>query len=179
MIYRYIIVLLSFVPSVMFSSQEDLFKRLECELRTVELDSQGVEHFQNFINHMHMVAPDDKGNRALGYTVQKTKKNKVRLSRNNVDEILIHDETFNVFKGFRVTTEGSVSISRDLEVEKFDKNSPAIIFLGCIVQTFDQQVGRVRIPLEQDTTVTFWQPRSKRFILGCTQDKEGRPKSLK
>lgn len=176
---KYMCAVIMLISSMVFSSEEDLFKRLEKEVRTVELGSEGVQRFQDFISHMQTVDPDDKGNREIGYTVQKTKKNKVRLCVNDVEEILVHDETFDVFKGFRVTTEGSVSISRDLDVERFDLDSPPMIFLGCIVETFNQQVGKIQIPLEQDTVVTFWQPRSKRFILGCHQDKDGRPKNLK
>lgn len=179
MLYKYMIVLTIFVSSMAFSSEEDLFKRLESELRTVELGSEGIKQFQDFINHMQAVTPNDKGNREIGYTIQKTKKKKVRFSVNNIEEVLVHDQTFDIFKGFRVTTEGSVSISRDLDAERFDKDSPPMVFLGCIIKTFDQQVGRVLIPLEENNVVTFWQPRSKRFILGCSVDKDGRPKYLK
>lgn len=176
---KYMNFIVILVSSIIFPSEEDLFKRLEREVKTIELDCQGAQYYQDFMNHIQMVKPDSKGNRVIGYMARKTKKNKVRSSVNNVEEVFIQDETFDVFKGFRVTAEGSVSISRDLDVEKFDINSPPIVFWGCLLGLFDQQIGRIQIPLEEDTVVTFWQQKSKRFILGCPQDKNGRPKKLK
>lgn len=198
MMRKYMSFIIIFSSSVMFSSEQDLFKRLEKEMRTVEVGPEGVELFQNFMNHMQAIKPDDKGNREVGYEIIKVKKNKMRisidkiteeevakvknnklhLSVNHVEELFNYDETFPVFKGFRITSEGSVSISRDLDVEQFDMHSAPMIFLKSILDIFNQQVGRVRIPLGEDAAFVFSQSKCTSFVLGSAKDERGFSKRL-
>ena len=176
---KFMSAIMALVSSLTFSSEEDLFKKLEKEVVTTSLHGQGIEYYQKFMHQMQTIDPDEQGNRDLGYTVQKTKKNITRLVIGDVEHVVKYDDSFEVFKGFRVTELGAVSISRDLDTEKFDALSPAMKFFSCIVNTFDSPVGRIQIPLQQDdAVVTFWQSRSKRTILGCVQDENGLPKRL-
>lgn len=174
-----LMIVIMVISSRVYASEEDLFKRLEKEVRSEALDHSGIQQYKNFMAQMMLLSPDDHGNRELGYVEPKTKLKKVRTRVDDVEYVSVQRETFHIFKGFRVSDQGAVSISKNLDIEQFDESSPAIIFLGCIAEIFSQNIGRIEIPVEEDGVVKFWQPRSKCLILGCCYDKNGLPKSVK
>lgn len=83
-------------------------------------NQDGVQIYLSFVEHMNRVEPNDLGYRELGYTIEREIKGKGK---------------FLAFKGFRVTREGAVHISQDLDSAKFDqdRDKPVLEFYQYLI----------------------------------------------
>ena len=174
---KYLSIVSIVLSSIGYASEEDFFKIAKKDLTITVLNCRGVCLYQRFMEQMLAITPDDDGNRYLGYTIPAIKRNRmrVRITKaeeviDEIEQIILYEEHFDVFKGFRMAQDGALFITKDLDKQKFNQLSPAIRFLNVLLIIFDQIKGRVHIPLldEKDARFVIWQTKS-RHVVGAHQ----------
>ena len=145
-----------------------------CSIKIFSSNQDGLQSYLSFVQHMNRVEPNDRGNQELCYTIEREIKGKIK---------------FLAFKGFRVTREGAVHISRDLDAAKFDqdRDKPALEFYQHLMvvfqktQSYDSNLDhllsedtwRRQIQLPEGEVIEFFpQFKNKMFIGKRLTDKD-------